>query len=814
MKYVNHLWRSCVFLCALCTFHATQAQVTQAEYFFDTDPGFGQATPISVTAGADLSLSFSPSVAALSSGLHRLYVRSLAATGQWSNTSQRLFYKEAVVTGSLQYIIKAEYFFNEDPGFGNAYPYPPFIPGQDLTLPAAGFIPTLPTGLHRFFSRSLDTNGVWSMTTQQLIYKEAIVSNPLVNVIKAEYFFDTDPGFNNGTDFPLTAGQDITLNITAPVGALSNGFHRLYIRSLDANGKWSVTSQQLFYKEAVVNNPLVNIVKAEYFFDTDPGFNNGTDFPLTAGQDITLNITAPVGALSNGLHRMYVRTLDANGKWSVTSQQLFYKEAVVNNPLVNIVKAEYFFDTDPGFNNATDMPLAAGQDITVNVTAPVGALSDGLHRLYVRTLDANGKWSVTSQQLFYKEAVISNPLVNIVKAEYFFDTDPGFNNATDMPLAAGQDITVNVTAPVGALSNGLHRLYVRTLDANGKWSISSQQLFYKEAVVNNPLVNIVKAEYYFDTDPGFNNGNSMALTAGQDIVLNVSASINALPAGIHRLFTRTLDANGKWSVTSQQMFYKETLVTSNNSPMAALEYAWDTDPGFGLATRVTFPANSGELTSHTFAVTTPYQLSNGKHNLYVRVVDGDDWSLTTVKMVDFTGIVLPVQLLEFTAIARTASVDVKWTTTNEINNDHFEVERSTDGVNFIKIGNVAAKGGAGLHTDYLFPDLTPVTGMNYYRLKQVDIGGAYKHSAVVAIRFDAAARSVALFPNPATDYFMLKTDKKIKTLILADMNGKQLQQWPVAAQQRYALKAIAKGMYVLTILTESGERISKTLMVN
>jgi hypothetical protein len=379
---------------------------------------------------------------------------------------------------------------------------------------------------------------------------------------------------------------------------------------------------------------------------------------------------------------------------------------------------------------------------------------------------------------------------------------------------AGHDITLNITAPVGALSSGLHRMYIRTLDANGRWSVSSQQLLFKEAVVNNPLLNIVKAEYFFDADPGFNNGNNITLSAGQDIVLNVSASINALPAGIHRLFVRTLDASGKWAVTSQQLFYKEAIVTSTNSPLAALEYFWDTDPGFGLATRITFPANSGELTSQVFSVSTPHNLSNGKHNLYVRVVDGDDWSLTTVKMVDFTGIVLPVQLLEFTAIARNASVDVKWTTTNEINNDHFEVERSTDGVNFIKIGTVAAKGGAGLHTGYLFPDLSPVTGMNYYRLKQVDIGGAYKHSAVVAIRFDAAARSIALFPNPATDHFMLKTDKKVKTLVLSDMNGKQLQQWPVDAQQRYTLKGLAKGMYVLTILTQSGERISKTLMVN
>ena len=108
-------------------------------------------------------------------------------------------------------------------------------------------------------------------------------------------------------------------------------------------------------------------------------------------------------------------------------------------------------------------------------------------------------------------------------------------------MTAGTDVTFSFSGSMSLLTNGLHRLFIRTQDANGKWSISAQQLFYKEALINDPLVNIVQAEYYIDTDPGFSNGTSIALTAGQDMVINFTGNIGSLSQGLHRLFVRTKD---------------------------------------------------------------------------------------------------------------------------------------------------------------------------------------------------------------------------------------------------------------------------------
>ena len=215
-----------------------------------------------------------------------------------------------------------------------------------------------------------------------LFYKEAVVNLPTPNVVAAEYFFDTDPGFGNGSATPVTAGQNVSFAINGNISSLGNGLHRLYVRTRDAAGNWSQTTPQLFYKEAVITRPIPNVVAAEYFFDTDPGFGNGSVATVTAGQNVTFAINGDIAALSNGLHRLHVRTRDAAGNWSLTTPQLFYKEAIVNRPIPNVVAAEYYFDTDPGFGNANAFSITSGQMISENFTASAASLTKGLHRLY------------------------------------------------------------------------------------------------------------------------------------------------------------------------------------------------------------------------------------------------------------------------------------------------------------------------------------------------------------------------------------------------------------------------------------------------
>jgi hypothetical protein len=109
---------------------------------------------------------------------------------------------------------------------------------------------------------------------------------------------------------------------------------------------------------------------------------------------------------------------------------------------------EYFIDVDPGFGNANDVAVTAAATISGFVFSPdISLLPVGLHQLFVRTRNNNGKWSVSIPQLFYREGTPATPPGNLVKMEYFYDTDPGFGSATDVPVTAATTINGLVFTP-------------------------------------------------------------------------------------------------------------------------------------------------------------------------------------------------------------------------------------------------------------------------------------------------------------------------------------------------------------------------------
>ena len=298
-----------------------------------------------------------------------------------------------------------------------------------------------------------------------------------------------------------------------------------------------------------------NIVNLEYFVDTDPGFGNGTSVSITPATNISnIVFNVPLGSFTPGLHTLYTRSKDANGKWSITNSKLFYKSGTTSSP-VNITRLEYFFDTDPGVGNGTNIPITPGVNLqNINYSADISVLTIGIHYLFVRSKDANGKWSITNKIIFYKAGSTLNG--NIVKAEYYFDTNPGFGNGNNIALTAGPNIqNLNFSAGITNLAAGVHFLFVRSKNANGAWSVTNNLIFYKSG--SSIVTNIVRLEYFIDTDPGFGNATGVSITPGtniQNTLVNVS-TLN-LSEGIHFLSVRSKDASGRWSITNKFVFVK------------------------------------------------------------------------------------------------------------------------------------------------------------------------------------------------------------------------------------------------------------------
>lgn len=309
------------------------------------------------------------------------------------------------------------------------------------------------------------------------------------SLTQGEYFYDTDPGVGHGTSVSIaTPADSLNLNLSLPVGSLSNGWHYLFFRFKDSLGIWGLYSGQSFYISGSTidtgSNSSPKISAAEYFFDTDPGAGNGTAFSaFTAADSVNLSQNITTGSLGAGFHYLYARFKYTNGVWgNVNLSQSFYVSPGAidtgSNSSPKISQAEYFYDTDPGEGNGTAYTaFTAADSVNINQNLAVGSLGTGFHYLYTRFKYSNGVWGLPTSGSFYvinPATQDTSPPINYV--EYFFDTDPGVGNATGsavIPATDSANIALNVST--AGLNSGRHILFVRFRYINGVWGLYQAQ---------------------------------------------------------------------------------------------------------------------------------------------------------------------------------------------------------------------------------------------------------------------------------------------------------------------------------------------------
>lgn len=126
---------------------------------------------------------------------------------------------------------------------------------------------------------------------------------------------------------------------------------------------------------------------------------------------------------------------------------------------------------------------------------------------------------------------------------------------------------------------------------------------------------------------------------------------------------------------------------------------------------------------------------------------------------------LPIELISFDAEQHEDFVNLYWSTATEINNDHFNVERSSDGFEFISIAEIAGAGSSTTQKDYAHQDMHPLTGVTYYRLRQTDFSGKATVSHVIKIQSYHITR-LKVFPNPAHRATQVKLNRKLSFVVI------------------------------------------------
>ena len=298
---------------------------------------------------------------------------------------------------------------------------------------------------------------------------------------KAEYFIDTDPGFGKAINIPIAvAANDVSLSYSVNISALPQGFHMLVYRARDDKGRWSVGLRQVFYVFRSQSTADSRIVRAEYFIDADPGFGSAVNIPIaTPANKLELSFNVNISSLSQGFHMMIIRTRDNLGRWSSSFERVFYVFRSQSDALAKINRAEYFIDTDPGFGSAVNIPIATSANkLELAFNVDISSLLQGFHMIMLRTRDNTGRWSPSSQQVFYVFKAEPATTANVTAIEYFLDNDPGFGKGTIYNISApGTKVTADITVSLTGVTAGSHVVYFRARDASGRWGHMYSQAF-------------------------------------------------------------------------------------------------------------------------------------------------------------------------------------------------------------------------------------------------------------------------------------------------------------------------------------------------
>lgn len=182
--------------------------------------------------------------------------------------------------------------------------------------------------------------------------------------------------------------------------------------------------------------------------------------------------------------------------------------------------------------------------------------------------------------------------------------------------------------------------------------------------------------------------------------------------------------------------------------------------------------------------------------------------------------VLPLTFTNVKAYQQANDINVEWKVSNESNIKLYEVEKSTDGNNYVKVSMSPAKNS--ILSLYNWVDADAVAGYNYYRIKSVDLGGKVEYSSIVKVFIASVRQSITIYPNPIKDAVInLQMEKQpagAYGIKLMNLQGQivlrsVIQHTAGTSTEKINLeKGIARGIYTLEVITPNDKVISNKLI--
>ncbi len=244
---------------------------------------------------------------------------------------------------------------------------------------------------------------------------------------------------------------------------------------------------------------------------------------------------------------------------------------------------------------------------------------------------------------------------------------------------------------------------------------------------------------------GFTIGSSYTITFYQSVIKQASAA----------------DPTGSWSVFADNNLIGTSSISTSTLAVGNPNVVWSQRSINFTATAtshvIKFLPKDNDVSLTSFAVGEAAGVRMGLDNISINCLTS-----------------LPITLLEFGGIRNGNYADIYWSTSTEINNDYFILERSIDGETWDKVTRIEAAGNSSNRLDYSFEDENIFNVESYYRLKQFDFNGKVSYSNITPIKKLEQENLLSIFPNPSSDFITISSKNSLldSEIQIFDYSGK------------------------------------------
>lgn len=290
-----------------------------------------------------------------------------------------------------------------------------------------------------------------------------------------------------------------------------------------------------------------------------------------------------------------------------------------------------------------------------------------------------------------------------------------------------------------------------------------------------------------------NNSNALSSDNSETILVEPKAgapTTRTLPAGINNV--------------SQVRYYRVTR-TGNNGSDYQITLHYGNDDGVNDPSNLTILKDDGGSNwidiGGTATGAAPGTITSGSFSSFSDFVLANKTGGTNT---------LPVTWKSFTATAVQKDVVLQWQTSNEVDCKNYSIERSSNGQQFVAIGQVVCNNSS--NSQYQYTDKQPGQGSWYYRIRQHDVDGSFAYTAVRKVNLQNAA-VIKLYPNPANSVFRISQLQGKATIVLYDAAGKQIAQYLATGSSiDIPVAQLSNGHYTIHIIQASGNTHHKLII--